>query len=273
MSPAFFQKSSSVAPVDAGHLHTTPPPAQEDGQNYSAAFIHSALDDYGLSSAQFRVYGHISRRAGSGVAFAAVASMARVCQLHPQTIRKALRFLVKHGLISRETRPGMTPFYRLTPMWQWCPPSKIGGNPSDSDTPPSISAATPAKEMQGRPCETNIAEGNPVQGNPKKENIHNNRASEIPCNEVEAVEQAKEAGVPPEFARVEYLRLDSVGWVNGVGNPVRKWLPHLRKRWTDEQNQQSRRASQNGARPGRSGGFVPPRKFDSSNYKQQIDTF
>ena len=154
MSPPFFQKSNAIAPGDAPSLPTTPPPAQDGRQHYGAAFIHSALDDYGLSPAEFRVYGHISRRAGSGVAFAAVASMARVCQLHPQTVRKALKLLVKRGLISRETRPGMTPFYRLTPMWHWCPQSAGGSNPSGSNTPPSVSVSTPAKEMQGHPCES-----------------------------------------------------------------------------------------------------------------------
>src|SRR5205809_436624 len=76
---------------------------------FSIAFIHSRLDDYGLSASVFRVYCHIARRAGrDGSAWPSVANIARVCRLHPQTVRKALRTLTAHHLLQSETQPGRT---------------------------------------------------------------------------------------------------------------------------------------------------------------------
>ncbi len=254
----------------------TPParaPLQDGRTDFNVVFIHSRLDDYGLPPPEFRVYAHVARRAGSGGAFPAVKSIARVCRLHPQTVRRALGVLVKHRLIRREDRPGKTAVYRLTPASEWQPPTHITDHPYEKDTPPSVSQDTPPKRIQGYPSEKDGAEGNPSEGNPTKEETRTPRTPGIPCNEVEAVEQANLAGVPPEFARVEFCRLDSVGWVNGAGNPVRKWVSHLRKRWADDQSQRTERKAQAAARPGRHGTFVPPRKFDSANYQQPVEKF
>lgn len=248
--------------------------ALQDGRtDFNLVFIHSRLDDYGLSSPQFRVYAHLARRAGSGAAWPAVATIAGICQLHPQTVREALRVLVDHRLITRTLRPGTTPIYRLTPAAHWQPPTRITGNPSESDAPPSISETTPAKQIQGHPYEIDGAEGNPIEGNPTKEEIRTPRASGLPRNEDEAIEQAKLAAVPSDFARVEFCRFESVGWVNGAGIPVRKWIHHLRKRWADDQSQRAERQTRAATRPGRPGGFVPPRKFDAANYQQPVEKF
>ena len=253
------------------------PPASPSGQDGRAdkgvVFVHSVLDDYGLTPPQFRIYGHLSRRAGSGVAFPAVASMARICKLHPQTVRKALRFLVKNGFITREHRPGTTPYYRLTPHWRWTPQPNDGGNPAVCATTLSHSVAPHAKAGQGHPCETDGAEGTPLEDDPKKKNIHSGRAIEIPRSEVEAIEQAGQVGIPQEFARNEYLRLESIGWRNGSGNSIRKWVPHVRKRWADDQNQHPRRNPQAGIRPNRPSVFVPKRTFSSADYQQPVEKF
>jgi hypothetical protein len=99
--------------------------------------------------------------------------IAHVCRLHPQTVRKALRLLTTHYLLLREPRDGSTTVYRLTPASAWRPPTRIDGNPSETDTPVSVSEGGPAKTIQGHPCETNVAEGNPSEGNTKKVNPHN----------------------------------------------------------------------------------------------------
>ena len=107
-SRALFSESGNV-----------PGELRQDTSEFNVIFVHSRLDDYGLPASVFRVYCHLARRAGSGAAFPAVASIARICRLHPQTVRQALRVLVQHRLITREPRPGTTPIYRLTPAAQW----------------------------------------------------------------------------------------------------------------------------------------------------------
>lgn len=139
-----------------------------DHSEFNVIFVHSRLDDYGLSAAVFRVYCHLARRAGKGAAYPSVKTTAEVCRLHPQTVRAALRILTAHRLLTRQDRPGATSLYRLTPPSQWQPPTHINGHPSETDTPPSPSESTPPKRRQAHPSETNPGKGNPVEGDPKK---------------------------------------------------------------------------------------------------------
>ena len=146
-----------------------PPAPLLDGRtDFNVIFIHSRLDDYGLSPQQFRVYAHLARRAGSGGAWSSVARMAHVCKLHPQTVRAALRVLVRHRLITRQPRPSTTPIYRLTKADQWEPPTSITGHPSERITPPSVSEGGTTKRIQDHPYEKDAGEGNPTEGNPPK---------------------------------------------------------------------------------------------------------
>ncbi len=161
LSRAFFSESGNV-----------PGELRQDTSGFNVIFIHSRLDDYGLPTSVFRVYCHLARRASSGAAWPSVANIARICQLHPQTVRQALRVLVQHRLVTREPRPGTTPIYRLTPAAQWQPPTNISGDPSESDTPPSVSESPPTKQIQRHPSEKDAVEGNPVEGDPKKEHPH-----------------------------------------------------------------------------------------------------
>jgi DNA-binding MarR family transcriptional regulator len=85
-------------------------------------FIPSQLDDYGHIPSVFRVYCHIARRDGDDGAWASIASIARVCRIHPQTARSALRFLVAKGFLTRTPRRGSTTIYRRTPMSVWQEP-------------------------------------------------------------------------------------------------------------------------------------------------------
>ena len=138
-------------------------------QDFALIFLHSDLDDYGLDASVFRVYAHLSRRAGSGAAFPAIRSIAQVCRLHPATVRAALRTLARFRLITRDARPGRTPLYRLTPKSAWLPAIALASQPSRTDTPSNSIQATPPNLMQGYPSQDDIAEGNPIEGNPQKE--------------------------------------------------------------------------------------------------------
>lgn len=145
----------------------------EPGKKETVIFIHSRLDDYGLRTPVFRVYCHLARRTGASGAYPAIASIARVCRLHPQTVRHALRVLLQHWLITREPRPGTTPIYRLTPASTWQPPTQIDGAALyDTDASPSLSARALTRAMQGQSPQSDGAEGNPIEGNPKKESPH-----------------------------------------------------------------------------------------------------
>jgi hypothetical protein len=146
-------------------------PLSPDTCEINVIFVHSRLDDYGLSTQQFRVFCHMARRAGRGEAYPAVATIAAVCRLHPQTVRHALNTLVAHRLLTRQERPGHTALYRLTAPSQWQPPTRIDGDPCETNTSPSHAKSSPAKQMRPHSCESEVAKGNPSEGNPQKE-IH-----------------------------------------------------------------------------------------------------
>src|SRR5215475_13728419 len=126
--PPVFSNSNSLANTMAS------PPANGS----SVIFIHSRLDEYGLPASAFRLYCHLARRAGSGIAWPSIATMSRIGRLHPQTVRKALRLVVAHRFLLPEQRKGQTTLYRLTPPLEWRPRFFIDesaeGNPAVSDS-------------------------------------------------------------------------------------------------------------------------------------------
>ena len=158
--------SNAAAPLAMSRsLPKSPDTPLLDGRkDFSLIFLHSALDDHGLDPSAFRVYAHLSRRASSGQAFPAVRSIARVCRLHPKTVRAALRALEAGRLILRQERPGRTAIYRLTPKCEWLPKAHA----CQSDTPPKPIPGTPAKPIQDHPCQTDTHEGNPREGTSSK---------------------------------------------------------------------------------------------------------
>ena len=79
--------------------------------NPNAIFIHAAVDDAGLTPAQFRVLCHVGRR---GACFESVGNMAARCRLHADTVRRSLKELVRLGWLSRQLRPGTTNIYEVT---------------------------------------------------------------------------------------------------------------------------------------------------------------
>lgn len=99
-------------------MNNTNPPERPTPRE-TKVFIPARLDDADLRPNVFRVYCHISRRDGREGAWSSIAKMARVCRLHPQTVRKALRFLTGQGLLAATPRQGQTTIYHLTPMSTW----------------------------------------------------------------------------------------------------------------------------------------------------------
>ena len=142
----------------------------------NAIWVHSALDDLGLTPAEFRVYAHLSRRAGNGVAWPAIASIARVCRLSRKTVIAAFNNLERRGLLQIERGGGAaTNHYRLIQIGNWPKPARKQCNPStqvNPDTqqckistgaPPKIDTGlTPKEAQEGYPIRTSM-EGNPLR--------------------------------------------------------------------------------------------------------------
>ena len=84
-----------------------------------AFYCGSAVDDFGLTSTQFRVLFHLKRRAGNGVAKCGIRSIARICDLHIETVVRAIRDLENQNIINCERRLKRTTRYFIQPSEQW----------------------------------------------------------------------------------------------------------------------------------------------------------
>lgn len=141
-------------------------------------FIHSELDDMGLSLEAFRVYAHLARRAGrDGRAWPGLQSIGDVCfwqDKHPDTRRKkataAVAELEQHGLIAKHMRHDdqgrqLSNNYDLLPVASMdggavgaggeddtVPPGGTYTSPKDSpveDTPISSSSKSRKRKQKG----------------------------------------------------------------------------------------------------------------------------
>lgn len=139
--------------------------AAEDKRDGMPVFIHSELDDFGLTPFEFRAYAHLARRVNdrSGTYWESLEEGARVCRMNVKTYRTALAGLVDLGLVSREDRPGQTSVYRLNPQSEWRTPTESGrattsgrgtesgrGTPTESGRTPlpdQVDKGTPLKEL------------------------------------------------------------------------------------------------------------------------------
>lgn len=145
----------------------------DDERGNDRFFCHSSIDDFGLIPSEFRIYAHLVRRADNKAneAWPCIATMAKICFLHEDTVRSALKALEAYGMIRRNLRPGYSTSYSITRDTSWIkpethPPENKGG--VSNTTPPKIREGPPPKIREGYPPENKGGEGNPVQGNPSK---------------------------------------------------------------------------------------------------------
>jgi len=92
----------------------------KDRRDDFPVFIHSELDDYGLTPIEFRVYSRLARRAGQyGKHSESVPNMAKEFDVSVRTIQRSLKLLVACALVARHIRPGKTDEYSLNPRSTW----------------------------------------------------------------------------------------------------------------------------------------------------------
>ncbi len=134
------------------------------------SFIHSSLDDAGLAPAEFRVYCHVSRRAGrKGVCTESLSNIAQHCGYcpdPPDVVRAALKCLTELNMLRKNYIVGEGNEYRLTPPREW--KGNALAPPRKSQRGSKKSEATPAKKSHHHPSEKVTGKGIPVEGSPMK---------------------------------------------------------------------------------------------------------
>jgi Helix-turn-helix domain len=79
-------------------------------------FVHSSIDDAGLSPGAFRVLGHLVRRAGNKrEAFPSIRAIAKTCHMNWGTVIDAIRELEQFRFVVANRKPGRPTVYCLFP--------------------------------------------------------------------------------------------------------------------------------------------------------------
>ena len=98
-----------------------------DTSEMNALFVHSSIDDAGLSVHEFRIVCHIARRSGKGDAFPSAKSMAEVCRMKRNTVFKSLKVLQERNILVKKKREGTSSIYVITKPSQWKKPVSPNG--------------------------------------------------------------------------------------------------------------------------------------------------
>jgi DNA-binding MarR family transcriptional regulator len=156
----------------------------KDSREDLPIFIHSELDDYGLTPIEFRIYSRHARRAGKKGCMESVAKMAEGCKVSPRSVQLAVKLLLLANLIEREERPGETTIYHLTPRSQWADASQLDNlrkqvtkdwkkvtpamvAPPEKASTPATLAPHPRNGCTPTPAMV-APKGTPVEGSPVK---------------------------------------------------------------------------------------------------------
>jgi len=128
----------------------------QEQDEMNVIFVHSSLDDMGLSPFAFRAYCHLARRANkSSEAWPGMLSMGRVCGFSESTAKRAIRELEERSMLVVQRSSGglATNRYILTSPSKWTS-SDTGFTQNPVPTEPGPGSHRPAKVIQ---------EGNPEE--------------------------------------------------------------------------------------------------------------
>lgn len=140
-------------------------PLRHDLAETNVIFIHSALDDFGLTAAEFRVYAHLSRRAGKDGAYPGIDSMAQICCLSKPTVISAIRRLEEMGMLLVVRKDGERNRYQLTRPSKWHGARlKIGNGPGTGKN-----ESTDRSKVGNGTGKNEVTKESPKKEDPKKE--------------------------------------------------------------------------------------------------------
>lgn len=192
--------------------------ASQTTRGFNIIFIHSSLDDAGLTPQQFRVLAHISRRAGDGQSWASNNTMASICRMDEKTVISSLEVLQSRKMIRSRKRPGMTTIWSVEPPGNWdlTFPAKLkSGRPFSDPTRTTTQPKQPPRTQPKQPprylTQTKGDEGNPLKGIKERESLFRN--SEVTAEAIYAAYPRKVArpkAIAAIIAAVKRCKIDPV---------------------------------------------------------------
>ena len=237
---------------------TTAPPGRpriNPWMRFNGAFIPNwLLCRTEVSHGAKLCYARLAQFAGKdGLCFPKQPTLAGGLGITERTARDYIRELEEFELVE-SVRRGLgtsNSYHFLDHPWQHGPPDERRDiaepdrqNPSGQERQ---TASVPSREE--------------IQGN----GLHTHRARNIPATEAEALEAARVAGIPEDFAKQEFNRMEAVAWVDGAQRAVRSWSHYLKARWSREQSERAERPG----RATRHAGQAPKRTPAQARYEMQ----
>ena len=141
-----------------------------DQSEMNTLFIHSAIDDAGLSVHEFRLVCHLARRTGKGEAFPSAESMAKVCRMKRDTVFAALKGLAERNIVTLKRRKGQSSVYTINKPSRWKEPvPRNGATPKGGASPETGLHQSPETGLPPAPNGGTLRishEGNPSEGDP-----------------------------------------------------------------------------------------------------------
>ena len=191
-------------------------------------FIHSRIDDLGLSLAEFRVYCHLKRRTNHGVAWPGIDSIAAVCRANRTTVIAAIRGLEIRGMLQVTRIDGERNLYHLTNPSLWKEDQSEIGNGS----------GPVGNRERGESEIGNVRES--IQGNPSVPSSPSatSHSSRIPERTENARARAQgsleelkafavKIGQPESDGEYLYHHWEGSGWKRG-SQPIKHWEACMR---------------------------------------------
>lgn len=122
----------------------------QDLRDSDLMFVHSSLDDAGLTAQQFRIYAHLARRAGRDGAYPGIDSMAKHCLLSKHTVIDAVRVLESRGMVKVSRSTGERSRYILTRKTEWKITVTLNARPVQMEERCGANAVTPPVQTEER---------------------------------------------------------------------------------------------------------------------------
>lgn len=225
----------------------------KDGRTDLPIFIHSEVDDYGLTPIEFRVYARLARRCGQEGAKESVVNMAESFGVNRKTIQRCLQLLFKCRMVRMEVRPGYPNVYWLNPSHAWMPKeylSTLRQQPDPCDIPdpatfqtqvPSVAGGATSQTQGGATLETH--KGTPTQGSPRRFSSSTTTARAKPISKMSEGEFIDSLKSNPAYNHIdiETERGKLIAWcsVNGRDPTPRtfvNWLNRIQRPLTQKAN-------------------------------------
>lgn len=182
-----------------------------------APFIPAALDDAGLTPAQFRIFCRICRR---GDCTESVPRMATACGLERKTVWAAIRTLTARGMVRRVKRFGATSLLVATSPNAWAKPVP-NGSPSRLPARVAKRDATRPVCLPDNPSRLPAHKGSPFEGSPSKVAQSAGASAKPTWEQVKA--EAQRSGKPEIVAQDWFWEMEGCGWIDANGRPVKNW--------------------------------------------------